>query len=157
MAVIVDGEIRQTGEIADVASRPADHEVARLVGVETVVPAHVVDQPAEGLLLVDAAGVLLTALDRGGIDGSCFVCIRAEDVMLERGPIGHVSARNRLAGRISAITAQGPLVKVSLDCGFTLCALVTRPAQEELGLAVGETVAAFVKSPAIHLVPRTAG
>ena len=71
--------------------------------------------------------------------------------------VPRVHARNRLAGRITAIANQGPMLKVSLDCGFVLQALVTRPAQEELGLAVGETVVAFVKSPAIHLVPRTAG
>jgi molybdate transport system ATP-binding protein len=155
MAVLADGEIRQVGPVAEVFSRPADREVARIVGVETVVPGRVVGSPGEGLLSVEAgAGVVLSALDPGNVAEHCFVCIRAEEVMLERGPIGHVSARNRLQGRVTGVVPEGPLLRVSIDCGFPLAALVTRQAREELGLEIGEDVVAFVKSPAVHLIAR---
>jgi molybdopterin-binding protein len=82
------------------------------------------------------------------------VCIRAEDVILEKGAATHSSARNRLAGQIRAISREGPMVRLSLACGFPLTALVTRQACDELGLQEGEQVTALIKAPAIHLVPR---
>jgi molybdate transport system ATP-binding protein len=156
IAVIADGRVRQVGPVAEVFSRPADREVARIVGVETVVPGRVVGCPGEGLLDVAAGdrGVLLRALDPGNVEAECFVCIRAEEVMLERGPIGQVSARNRLPGHVVGISAEGPLLRIALDCGFPLAALVTRQAGEELQLQLGEGVSAIVKSPAVHLVAR---
>ena len=46
------------------------------------------------------------------------------------------------------------MVRVSLDCGFSLKALVTNQACQELVLREGEHVIALLKAPAIHLVPR---
>jgi molybdate transport system ATP-binding protein len=45
-------------------------------------------------------------------------------------------------------------MRVALDCGFELTALITRPAGEELGLRAGEQVMALIKAPAVHLIPR---
>jgi molybdopterin-binding protein len=45
-------------------------------------------------------------------------------------------------------------MRVRLDCGFPLLALITRQACAEMGLQPGETVTALVKAPAIHLIPR---
>jgi molybdopterin-binding protein len=66
----------------------------------------------------------------------------------------NVSARNHLPGRVVSVDAEGPLDRVTLDCGFPLVALVTRQAREELGLREGGEVVAAVKATAIHLVPR---
>ena len=55
---------------------------------------------------------------------------------------------------VSAIEAEGPLVRVSLDCGFNVAAVITRPAREELGLATGDQVVAIIKATAVHLIPR---
>jgi molybdate transport system ATP-binding protein len=154
--VLVDGQIRQRGPVAEVFSRPADASVARVVGVETVVAGRVVGSPALGMLTVEVglSGVTLLALDPGGLDGECLVCVRAEEVMLERGRTGQLSARNQLGARVVGVSEEGPLVRVLLDCGFPLQALVTRQSREELKLELGESVAAIVKSPAVHLVRR---
>jgi molybdate transport system ATP-binding protein len=154
LAVVAGGRVRQAGPIAEVFSRPADAEVARIVGVETVVPAHVVERSADGLLRIEAGRASLLAPDPGSAGDDVLACIRAEDVVLERGPVGRVSARNRLEGPIASVVAEGPLLRVTLDCGFALQALVTRPAREELGLEPGVVVTAFVKTAAIHLIPR---
>jgi molybdate transport system ATP-binding protein len=45
-------------------------------------------------------------------------------------------------------------VRVELDCGFTLIALLTRQAGDEMGLKPGDRVVALVKAPHIHLIPR---
>ena len=43
---------------------------------------------------------------------------------------------------------------MSVDWGFSLSALITRPACDELRLAEGSTVTAVVKATAVHLIPR---
>ena len=68
------------------------------------------------------------------VSQSVFVCIRAEDVILETSQRGDVSARNQLTGRVTAIQPEGGVVRVTLDCGFSLSALITSPACEELRL-----------------------
>jgi molybdate transport system ATP-binding protein len=154
IAVIAEGRLRQVGPIEEVFSRPADLGVARAVGVETVVSARVVDRPSEGLITVEVGQTRLTAVDPGDVDVAALACIRAEDVILERGPTGQVSARNRLEGRVTSVTPEGPLVRVVLDCGFALSALVTRQACRDLGIVEGERLTAFVKTPSVHLIGR---
>jgi molybdate transport system ATP-binding protein len=82
------------------------------------------------------------------------VCIRAEDVMLEGSLRGDVSARNRWTGHVVAVQPEGGVVRVTVDCGFSLSALITRPACDELRLAQGSTVTAVVKATAVHLIAR---
>jgi molybdopterin-binding protein len=74
--------------------------------------------------------------------------------VLQRGAGGESSPRNRLDGVVDSLTWEGPLVRVGLDCGFPLTALVTRPACSDLGLKVGDRLTALLKVPAIHLISR---
>ena len=83
------------------------------------------------------------------------VCIRAEDVLLEQVGSGITSARNHLSGLVTDILPQGILIKVTLDCGFPLRAVITRGAREELGLKTGSVVVAAIKAGAVHLVARS--
>jgi molybdate transport system ATP-binding protein len=147
------GRVCQAGPVPQVFSHPADASVARIVGVETVEPAQVIEV-GDGLATVMVGPVRLVALAAGSAPGDSYVCIRAEEVILEKGAPVPSSARNRLSGLIQALVPEGPMVRVSLDCGFPLMALVTRQACREMGLTEGDGVTAVIKAPAIHLVPR---
>ncbi|MBK9373251.1 MAG: ABC transporter ATP-binding protein [Holophagales bacterium] len=154
MAVMVDGGIRQHGRVADVFERPADRDVARCVGVDTVLAGRVVEA-AEDLATVEAHGLRLAAVDRG-LRGDVWALLRAEDVTLEQGGGARSSARNHLPGIVASVTSEGPLVRVVLTCaGTRLSALITRASRTELALAEGAEVFAVIKAPSIHLVPRT--
>jgi molybdate transport system ATP-binding protein len=155
--IVLDrGVIHQCGSVHDVFAEPADLAVARIVGVETVEPGRIV-RIEEGLASVAVAGLELLALANAAVGEEVFVCIRAEEVVLQTGPV-HSSARNKLSGTVSWLMPEGPLVRVGLDCGLILTALVTRPACAELELREGARVTALLKVPAIHLIPRgTAG
>ncbi|OLB56070.1 MAG: hypothetical protein AUI03_05325 [Nitrospirae bacterium 13_2_20CM_2_62_8] len=67
---------------------------------------------------------------------------------------GLSSARNRLSGTVRGVSSMGALLRVEIDCGFSLSAIVTRSAMEDLHLIAGGPVVAAVKTGAIHLVPR---
>ena len=155
VAVVAEGRVRQLGGVAEVFSNPADLLVARTVGVETVLPAFIV-RVADGLATVRVGEVELLALAHETVSGEAMVCIRGEDVVLEQSTSPRTSARNQLAGRIISIVHEGPLMRVALDCGLPLVALVTRAACDELGLQEGGSVVAAIKAPAIRLVSRDA-
>jgi len=154
VAVVADGAIRQLGPILEVFDRPVDEIVARIVGVETVMPATVLAS-ADGLLRLGVGTAELVAIGERPPGMALLVSIRAEDVLLEDEPAdadATLSARNRLHGSVTAIERAGPLVRVTVDCGFRLVASVTRPAVEELGLRPGSRVVAVLKAPAVHVI-----
>ncbi len=155
LVVMAGGKTLQSGSVQEVFARPSDVAVATVTGVESVVPGRIVDVQ-EGLARVTAGGVELLALPPDEECREVFVCIRAEDVVLQRGESGATSVRNRLDGQVRSLEPQGAMVRVTLDCGFSLAALVTRLACEELGLKPGQSVTAMLKAPAVHLIPRDA-
>jgi molybdate transport system ATP-binding protein len=153
VAVMVGGTIRQLGPVQEVFATPADAEVARVVGTENVLAVRV-EGRRQGLVVVRAGEVELLAVDPGGLGREAFACIRAEEIVLEDAPGAPSSARNLLRGVVAARADEGPLVRITVDCGLRLVALVTRPGAEALNLAPGRPVAALVKAPAVRLVPR---
>jgi molybdate transport system ATP-binding protein len=48
---------------------------------------------------------------------------------------------------------RGPTLRIDLDCGFPLRALVTRRAARELRIAPGERVVVALAPESIHLIP----
>ena len=154
--VVMDaGRIVQRGSVREVFSRPANLAVAGAVGVETVQPARVLTA-TDGLVTVAVAERQLLALAPELPPGTTevFACVRAEDVILVKGEPGHSSPRNALPATVRSLVRDGPMVRIDLDCGFPLTALLTKQACEELTLGEGERVLALIKAPQLHLIPR---
>lgn len=60
------------------------------------------------------------------------------------------SARNRLAGVVRSVEADGVMALVEIEAGpYTLAAAITRDAVEELGLASGVPVVATIKATSV--------
>jgi molybdate transport system permease protein len=156
LAVIDGGRLLQHGPVAEVFRRPASDAVARVVGVETVLPGRLLGGEGQ-LAVVEVGGVRLHGLaDRlpAGTE-AVLVSIRAEDVLLVRdGAPVNTSARNRWRGTVVALVDEGALVRVELDCGFPLVARLTRQAAAEFDLVAGREVGALVKAPSVHLIAR---
>jgi molybdate transport system ATP-binding protein len=155
LVVMCHGEMRQRGPVLEVFNRPADPDVARIVRVENLQPGRVLGVE-DGLATVEIGAARLTAVADPDFVGRVFVSIRGEEVVVQREGREAGSARNRLAARVVAVQGGSPLVRVELDAGFPLFALITRPACEELALQPGVRVTAVIKAPAVHLIPRTA-
>ena len=153
VAVMGEGQVLQVGSPQEVFCRPANATVAQIVGVETVIEGHVIGE-ADGLATVRVDGTLLKGLGDYAVGSPVFVCVRAEDVVLEQGSTGLTSARNHLNGKVIGIIPHGVMVHVKIDCGFPLVAMVTRGAQQELGIELGSPVVAIIKAGAVHLVAR---
>jgi len=155
MMVLVNGKVAQTGPVREVLNRPASLAVAGLLTIETLQAGRIV-KSVDGLVTVAVGSALLVSAEQGSVPNSSevYVCIRAEDVILLKGADSPGSARNRLPGTVRSLAPEGPHMRVELDCGFPLTALVTKQASEEMALKPGDVVTALIKAPHIHLIPR---
>jgi molybdate transport system ATP-binding protein len=157
VVVFEAGRVRQSGPVQQVFSAPVDLAVARIVGIDTIERGSIV-QMADGLATVQVGPQQLVAFvppcRNGRLDRDVYVCIRAEDVMLEKkgANLPQSSARNHLLGHIRSLDREGPMVRVDLDCGFSLKALLTNQAQQNMKLRERDEIVALVKAPAIHLI-----
>ncbi len=153
LVVLAGGKVRQVGPVHEVFSAPVDLATAQVVGTENVAPARVLSREG-GLVVLELGAARLVARDPGALPEDVYACVRAEDVILQPEPGQRTSARNELAGVVCALSHEGALARVTVDCGFQLVALATAQSAEELGLAPGRRVVALVKAPSVRLVPR---
>lgn len=151
LILLSEGTILQQGPPHDVFSRPASPEAAKIVGVENLLPAKVIDA-SEGRIVAEVGRERLIGVGPPPASGRCLLSIRGEEVILERGAPAQSSARNRMRGRVRELIPVGAQVRVVLDCGFPLTALVTRQAVDELGLQAGSEIAAVIKASSVHLI-----
>jgi ABC-type molybdate transport system ATPase subunit len=135
------------------SDKPASLAVARITGVDTVEPARIL-AVAEGLATVAVGQTQLVALAGDGKTGDGYIGVRAEDVILEKETAGPSRARIRLPGQIRTMMRERPMVRIILDCGFRLTALITKAACLAMDLREGDRVMAPVKVPAIQLILR---
>lgn len=154
VAVLLGGVLRQVGHPQDVFTAPSDGEVASFVGVETVIAGKVAGTH-NGQVTVSANGLSLEAVGDLEVGKPVLFCLRPEDITLSiTTHVSLTSARNHLNGRISRITPSGPLVRVVVDCGLPVVALITRGSANEMKLVEGMPVIATFKATAVHLIPR---
>ena len=157
VAIVNEGRIIQHAPIEEVFRRPLTPAIAKIVAVETVQRAQVLQADAE-LVTLAVGGARLTAAAAHFPSGAqeAFVCIRAEDVLLFKN-VDKVStsARNRLPGVVKSLTHEGPMWRIELNCGFALTALLTRQACEELALQPDDPVLAMIKATNVHLIARS--
>ena len=152
LVVLDQGRMLQAGPVAEVINHPANLAVAAIVGTETILLGSIL-RVSEGLAAVTVNGHQLTALAGDLKEGaSVHLCIRAEDVILVQNGGTHASARNRVSATVVSLVPEGPMIRIELDCGFPLKALLTRQACDELSLKAGAPVTAMVKAPHIHLI-----
>jgi molybdate transport system ATP-binding protein len=157
IAIVYEGRIVQHASIEEVFRRPITPAVAKIVAVETVQRARVLETNEEIITVaVGQARLIAAARDFPGDAKEAFVCIRAEDVLLLKNvETMSASARNRLPGIVKSVTHEGPMWRIDLDCGFPLTALLTRQACEELSLQENDRVLAMIKATNIHLISRS--
>lgn len=155
VAVLIDGSIRQLGTPEDIFCSPADESVATFVEAGNILHG-VVDAQAHGVVSISIAETQLEAVSDLAVGSRVAVYLHYEDITiaLPSKEAASTSARNRLTCKIVGTFPFGPQLKVSLDCGLRLAAVVTRRSWDELGLQVGQEVTATFKASSVHLIPR---
>lgn len=149
IAIMRDGRIVQVGETSEVFLHPSDTFVAEFLGIGNIIrgtssrSGNIVRiRTASGLEFVAASDVC----------GEVVATLHPEDVIVSEEPFAS-SARNCLSGTVSEIVPFGSTVRVILDVGFPLVALLTRESCRDLELIEGRSAYATFKASAVHLIP----
>lgn len=149
VAIMHEGRIVQVGETANVFLHPADPFVAEFLGIGNIIRGRA--SPAGRLVRVET-GTGASFLAVSGVVGDVVATLHAEDVILSEAPFAS-SARNCLPGTVTELVPCGSTVRVVLDAGFSLTALLTRESCHELDLGPGSRVCATFKASAVHVIP----
>jgi ABC-type Fe3+/spermidine/putrescine transport system ATPase subunit len=132
LAVIVGGQLRQTGPAATVAAEPADPDVARLLGWAEL---------GQGTASGGTAQVGRFAFtDMGaGLHGPVHAFYRPEDVQLSH-TTTDTAADAILTGHVERIVRTRPLARIALNCDPPIAALMFHRDIDRLRLTAGSTV-----------------
>jgi tungstate transport system ATP-binding protein len=152
VAVMLDGEILQTGDWHQVFSTPGSSDIAYFVGVENIIDGDIISAQDE-LVTIKVDGTVIEAISDYLVGEKVSVCLRPEDITVSTTKTS-TSARNSFAGKIKNTVSFGTLTRVTIDCGFSLVVLVTTRSASELNLVKGKEVFASFKATAIHVIKR---
>jgi len=154
VAVLINGQLRQIGKPNDIFNYPLDEEVAGFVEIGNILNGDI-RQQINGMAVVSIGSNQIEAVSPIPAGARVTACLRFEDITLSL-PDGFdntTSARNRLKGVITRVVPLAAQVRVTVDSGFQLTALITRRSYEEMGLVEGKEVSAAFKASVIHLIP----
>lgn len=155
LGVIHEGRIIQTGMPDEVFRKPGSAFLARFLGVENLLRGNVVRcDPPE----LDSKGPFEAVFESGPMkfhviaqrEGPAYAAIRPEDITIS-GEFFPSSARNRLEGTVASIEKFRPLVRLTVNVGVSLVAVITAQSLESLELAAGVKVYLTIKATAIHI------
>ena len=124
------------------------------VGTENLFAARVTRQfPADGYTEVDLGGTTVEVRPVPAEPGAkVALALQAEDVILSLRPVRDTSARNVLAGTVSAMERCGGAVVVQVETPVTFRALITPASAHELEILPGRQVYLLVKVSAFRLL-----
>lgn len=152
LAVLDGGRILQHGVATELFARPATGRVAELLGAENVL-AGVATSASDGSVELRVGRLTIHALAPDGavVNGAVHAVIGADEITLSR-EARTSSARNSFAGRVTAISGAGALVRVETEVdGTALVAVVTSGSARELALSVCVPVHLAFKATAVRI------
>ncbi len=152
VAMLFDGEIRQTGDWREVFNSPRNREIADFVGVENIIDGVIVSSE-DRVVTIDIGNNVVEAISDYPAGEEVCTCIRSEDITLALSRLSS-SARNSFTGKVTRVVSIGPITRVEIDCSFPLVALVTRRSAEEMSLEKGKQVYATFKATGVHVIRR---
>jgi tungstate transport system ATP-binding protein len=158
IAVLFGGEIVQLGTPWDVFAHPATEAVAQFVGADIKLygMVHTADQ---GVVQVTTPVGTVEALADFAPGTPVTLCLRPEDLTLHATSHASLAAstRNVVPGTVARTTPWGVHVRVTIDAGIALTALLTWRALEELDLQPGQPVWVTFKASAVHVMHAASG
>jgi len=127
VVVLMKGRIGQIGTSAEVFSSPVNEEVAGFVEAGNIMHGVVVTQ-SEGLATIKVEGQQIEACSEFPAGTRVVALLPYDDITITMpsSETVNTSARNRLSGEVGRVFSMGSQVRVTINCGFPLVALVTR-------------------------------
>ncbi len=152
--LLAGGRIVAEGAPLDVLSASGS---TRWDSIRNVVPAvvsrHDAGARSTTVRVVDGPELVVPRLDRP-VGSPLRLQVRSDDIVLARGPIGAVSARNLVDGTVDRVVTHGPEAEVVVRTGGVAWVVgVVASASEALGLIAGAEVRMIIKARSCHVLP----
>jgi len=148
IAIMREGRIVQVGETSEVFMHPSDTFVAEFLGIGNIIRGNSSRSGNIVRITTMNGQEFFAASDN---TGEVIATMHPEDVILSREPFAS-SARNCLPGTVSEIIPFGSTVRVILDVGFPILAILTRESCHDLHLEEGGSAYATFKATAVHVI-----
>ncbi len=121
--------------------------IAKSKATENNFKGMVVDSDGEKLIRIENVDISLVTDQEGEI----WINIDPEDIILAQGLV-QSSARNVLKGMVKDIVENDSLVKILIDVGFPLYAVITHKSCENMGIEIGQDIYTIFKSSAVKVI-----
>jgi tungstate transport system ATP-binding protein len=152
VAVLVNGRIAQVDSTEVVFTYPDGVDVARFVGVDTLIPGHVTGRE-NGLLQVECGSVRILA--DGSMESGDRVCVAVRpesiDLFAQDDPDIGVE-HNELPGIVTKLVPTETHYRVEIDCGTRVVSVASRARVRDVGLEPGKLVKAVFSAHSAHLI-----
>jgi len=148
VGVIFDGKLLEVGSPEEVFRRPKSEEVAKFIGFENIFRGYVKEY-SNGISKIDINGIIIEVA--GQYEGEVTVAVRPEDIIVYFTK-SESSARNSFLGKIIDYMDLGALVKLKIDIGITMYALITKKSFLDLDLQQKEHVHIAFKASSVHII-----
>ncbi|MFC2020776.1 ATP-binding cassette domain-containing protein [Chloroflexota bacterium] len=136
IAVIMDGQIIQTGTPEQIFRQPQSELVARFLMTRNIFEGEVSDSSdGESVFSVDGAKLAVATSLRGRLHAS----IRPEDILISR-ETPSSAALNSLQGTITRMVNRGSVIYVTVKVPPEFTCLILRHSLQEIGLEEGQKV-----------------
>jgi molybdate transport system ATP-binding protein len=160
LVLLAHGRVVDQGPPLDVLAAARSGSATPLTGVQNVFEAKVEGHIAAGgetRLRLLGGPTLIVPLHSRSTGSPVRVAVRADDVLLARGPIAGLSARNLIAGTVERVVPHGAEAEVLVRTGaVTWIASVVAAAVADLALHPGADVHLIVKARSCHVLDETA-
>lgn len=149
------GGVIAEGPPLDVLSSVGGRSFIRLEGVRNTFPARIEDHArdhGETRLRIDDGPILIVPFLDHPPGTPVLAEVRAEDILLARGPVAGLSARNLIAGVVERVVPHGREAEVVVRTGKAAwIASVIAPAVQQLSLSPGADVHMIIKARSCHV------
>ncbi len=152
LGVLINGELLQTGSANDIFNIPKSKEVAEFVGVDNILQGEVAKVDNQ-FASIKIGSETIYAISNCSVGERVDVLIRPETIVFSssREP---GSARNIFKCKVTQINTLGSVVRIEVQCGFSLLGVITTEAARDLNISIGKEIYASFKATAINVVPR---
>lgn len=155
IGVMHEGRIVQVGTPEEIFRKPKTEFAAKFIGAENLFKG--VSTIKDGITEISLIGPNnaenaeeIKIYSSTQKEGNVRATIPPEDILISKERIVS-SARNNLKGKIIEISVKGPLIKVIVDAGIKITALVTKRSFEELNLNINSEVYVSFKASVVHV------
>jgi ABC-type Fe3+/spermidine/putrescine transport system ATPase subunit len=149
IGILHQGRVRQIGAPDEVFRKPDSEFVARFVRSENVLRG-VARKSASGLAVAVEGHEFQAS---GGPEGDVYLTVRPEEVVLSAP--ADVRGANSVVGRVARVVDKGALMRVEVEAGTMIVALVGRRSFQAAAIQAGDGVTVSFDPQSAHVFPAT--